>query len=250
MEHGITRRNQLLQQQNMDALGAASSAAQLLAALKERLVVILEAYQPQGLQVEALISEFSNAYGEPLPCDAWQRLTGKKIKPRDFIDMMLDALVILPGVAGGGAGSGKERVALSSQTEAGAQEVQQERVAQLRVVEQTEAGAQEVQQSLPPAPAAPQQPERPAKQQLVPPGCGAHTEGVAAQSPAIGAPKFGIEMEDDDGGHGSVAVGAERVKGAKGAGAAGSDLSEYKEYVRQMVAHSGGRGMHSSGFRV
>ena len=222
MEHGITRRNQLLQQQNMDALGAASSAAQLLAALKERLVVILEAYQPQGLQVEALISEFSNAYGEPLPCDAWQRLTGKKIKPRDFIDMMLDALVILPGVAGGGAGSGKERVALK------------------------EAGAQVVQQSLPPATAVPQQPQQPAKQQLVPPGCGAHKEGVAAQSPAIGAPKFGIEMEDDDGGHGSVAVGAERVKGAKGAGAAGSDLSEYKEYVRQMVAHSGGRGMHSS----
>ena len=226
MEHGITRRNQLLQQQNMDALGAASSAAQLLAALKERLVVILEAYQPQGLQVEALISEFSNAYGEPLPCDAWQRLTGKKVKPRDFIDMMLDALVILPGVAGGGAGSGKERVALK------------------------EAGAQVVQQSLPPATAVPQQPQQPAKQQLVPPGCGAHKEGVAAQSPAIGAPKFGIEMEDDDGGHGSVAVGAERVKGAKGAGAAGSDLSEYKEYVRQMVAHSGGRGMHSSGFRV
>ena len=228
MEHGITRRNQLLQQQNMDALGAASSAAQLLAALKERLVVILEAYQPQGLQVEALISEFSNAYGEPLPCDAWQRLTGKKVKPRDFIDMMLDALVILPGVAGGGAGSGKERVALK------------------------EAGAQVVQQSLPPATAVPQQPQQPAKQQLVPPGCGADKEGVAAQSPAIGAPKFGIEMEDDDGGHGSVAVGAERVKvkGAKGAGAAGSDLSEYKEYVRQMVAHSGGRGMHSSGFRV
>ena len=222
MEHGISRRKQLQQQQNMDSLGAASSAAQLLAALQERLVVILEAYQPQGLQVEALISEFSNAYGEPLPCDAWQRLTGKKIKPRDFIDMMLDALVIFPGVAGGGAGSGKERVALK------------------------EAGAQEVQQSLPPAPAAPQQPERPAKQQLVPPGCGAHKEGVAAQSPAIGAPKFGIEMEDDDGGHGSVAVGAERVRGAKGAGAAGSDLSEYKEYVRQMVAHSGGRGMHSS----
>ena len=38
MEHGITRRNQLLQQQNMDALGAASSAAQLLAALKERVI--------------------------------------------------------------------------------------------------------------------------------------------------------------------------------------------------------------------
>jgi len=114
VQHGINRKAQL-QQANMSSLDSAASTAEIIATVKERLVHILEAYQPQGLMADVLINEYTNLYGEPLPCDAWKRLTGARIRARDFVDMMLDVLVVLSGTAGpSGSRSLKERIALPS----------------------------------------------------------------------------------------------------------------------------------------
>ena len=72
-----------------------------------------------------------------------------------------------------------------------------------------------------------------------------------ARSPKIGTPKFGFEEEDDGVPEPSQAVDARDGGGKQAARADDSGhLLQYKEYVRQMVAHSNGRGMSATKIQV
>ena len=87
LQQSISRQRQLLQQPGAAGPEAAASTDQLLAALKRELILLLEPYQPQGLVCETLVSEYTNVYGRSFPCEAWRRLTGAAIRPRDLLDM-------------------------------------------------------------------------------------------------------------------------------------------------------------------
>ena len=247
VEMGVNRKAQL-QRQATQSLNEASCAQTVAATVKQRLVDILEPYQPQGLVLDVLTNEYANVYGEPLPCDTWKRLTGAKIKPRDFVDLFEDVLAVIPGKAGGaGPRNVKDRIVLRSAGDA------QPATPGVSVGGSAGGGG----------------------------GGGGGGAGVSLppHSPSIGTPKFGFEEEDDDtvgnGRQGSPVAGARGAGGAAahvGGGQGGKggavkekavpgggdgggdgdrkDLLQYKEYVRQMVAHSKGRGMSATKIQV
>jgi hypothetical protein len=259
VQQGIVRKARL-QQRDEPSLDAATSVEELTNALKQRLVHMLEPYHPQGLVLDTLLSEYSNTYEEPMPCDAWLRLTGSRVRPRDLIDLMSDVLVVVAGGGGDKGGGGgrqkKERIVLRTgadvlpEAQTHGVEGLQEPVGLLEGLQAQQRGGSLV------------QPEA------------YHHKELAGEDMATGlvaAPKFGVETEDDElAGHGleDESGGMGVGKGKKSRSTAGStgrdeaaggnsgaegdsgikakDLMQYKEYVRQMVMHSGGRGMSAT----
>ena len=249
VQAGISTKAQL-QQHKAASLENASSTEQILSTMRERVCLLLQPYEPQGLVADALSNEYASVFGEPMPCEAWKRLTGARIRPRDFIDLLQDLVRVIPGQAAGGSAGRhpKDRIVLNThlggQGEARVQPrprpqdpqgtAQGQQGATARVAQGQEARQQQA------APLVQQQrnTEQP-EQQPGPP------------SPCIGTPLFGFEEEGVDDlydeaqrnavskrqGHGRANTKAVRAEHDFGS------LLRYKEYVRQMVAHSKGRGM-------
>ena len=231
-----------------------------------------------------LQSEYCNIYGEPMPCDTWKRLTGAKIKPRDFVDLFSDVLAVIPGKAGEtGQRNVKDRIVLRTPG------VAQPAPPVTGRSESEDLSAAEIPLHGDRIPIGNLQREAGGAA-----GGGGGGGGMALYSPSISTPKFGFEEEADDvvggglhtdvagnrlhaspaafangaggtadvGGRGGADKANKNVQGrGSGGGLAGEspsplrreeakELLHYKEFVRQMVAHSKGRGMSATKIQV
>jgi hypothetical protein len=237
--------------------------------------------------LDVLQSEYCNIYSEPMPCDTWKRLTGAKIKPRDFIDLFSDVLAVIPGKAGEtGQRNVKDRIVLRTPG------IAQPAPPVTGRSESEDLSAAEIPLHGDRIPIGddPKDLQREAGGA----GGGGGGGGMALYSPSISTPKFGFEEEADDvvgsgldaevagnrlhaspaafangaggaadvGGRGGVAKAKKNVQGGGGGGGLvgespsplrreeAKELLQYKEFVRQMVAHSKGRGMSATKIQV